>query len=75
MAIGSHGADGGTVFIDAHAVMGVSCEGARGVPFDRAFMCSFTVMRVCVCVIRESHCGPLALCTHAHEHTSGYASP
>lgn len=46
MAIGSQGADRGTVFIDTHAVMGSSCEGAWGVPLDTAFMCSFPV--VCV---------------------------
>lgn len=29
---------------------------------------------VSLSVIRESHCGPLDLCTHTHKHTSGYAS-
>lgn len=60
MAIGSHGADGrGDRFIDARSLMGSSCEG------------NAEVLRS---MIRESHCGPLDLCTHAYWCTSGCAS-
>lgn len=54
MAIRSHRADGrGDCFIDARSILGSSCEGNTDVSLS---------------VIRESHCGPLDLCTHSSAH-------
>lgn len=77
MAIRSHRADGGTVFIDAHAVMGSSCEGAGGVSVDRAFMCVCD-QRKSLWAIRPPHACILAhiwICFSSNSHTyiqSGY---